>query len=181
MSRLISAVRPAPRVVQWSTGTIGSRSLHTVWGSNLPACTSGQAKVGSDAGALCGLPGTGIRATNQIDDVLSSGADYGITISGHRIGAALLRFQAIGYCTRELDRDWNPQDTGWHISVLGDAPLKVNLHLPVPLDRMAEVSPVYTPNRAVNAVPYVCAAAPGIATSPARCSPRITSILAPAS
>ena len=31
-----------------------------------------------------------------------------------------------------------------------------------PLDRMAAVSPAYTANRAVNAVPYVCAAAPGI-------------------
>jgi hypothetical protein len=32
----------------------------------------------------------------------------------------------------------------------------------IPLDRMAAVSPAYTANRAVNAVPYVCAAAPGI-------------------
>jgi 4-hydroxy-tetrahydrodipicolinate reductase len=30
---------------------------------------------------------------------------------------------------------------------------------------MAEISPAYTANRAVNAVPYVCAASPGIATT----------------
>ena len=32
----------------------------------------------------------------------------------------------------------------------------------VPLKRMAAVSPGYTANRTVNAVPYVCAAPPGI-------------------
>ena len=41
------------------------------------------------------------------------------------------------------------------------APLEVTLRMPIPLDRMAAVSPAYTANRAVNAVPYVCAAAPG--------------------
>jgi hypothetical protein len=34
--------------------------------------------------------------------------------------------------------------------------------MPIPLERMAEISPAYTANRAVNAVPYVCAAPPGI-------------------
>jgi 4-hydroxy-tetrahydrodipicolinate reductase len=34
--------------------------------------------------------------------------------------------------------------------------------MPVPLDRMAAISPGYTANRAVNAVAAVCAAAPGI-------------------
>jgi hypothetical protein len=48
------------------------------------------------------------------------------------------------------------------VSVDGDAPLEVTLRMPIPLDRMAAVSPAYTANRAVNAVPYVCAAAPGI-------------------
>ena len=40
------------------------------------------------------------------------------------------------------------------MSVDGDAPLEVTLRMPVPLDRMAAVSPAYTANRAVNAVPY---------------------------
>ena len=48
------------------------------------------------------------------------------------------------------------------MSVYGDTRLEVTLRMPVPLDRMAAVSPAYTANRAVNAVPYVCAAAPGI-------------------
>jgi len=51
------------------------------------------------------------------------------------------------------------------VSLDGDAPLEVTLRMAVPLDRMAAVSPAYTANRAVNAVPYICAAAPGIHTT----------------
>jgi 4-hydroxy-tetrahydrodipicolinate reductase len=35
----------------------------------------------------------------------------------------------------------------------------------VTLEEMGAVTPGYTANRAVNAVPYVCAAAPGIRTT----------------
>ncbi|HXX90403.1 MAG TPA: hypothetical protein VEI83_09300 [Acidimicrobiales bacterium] len=34
-----------------------------------------------------------------------------------------------------------------------------------PRDRMGELSPTFTANRAVDAIPAVCAAAPGIRTS----------------
>ena len=33
------------------------------------------------------------------------------------------------------------------------------------MERMAEITPAYTANRAVNAVPYACAAVPGIVTT----------------
>jgi 4-hydroxy-tetrahydrodipicolinate reductase len=49
--------------------------------------------------------------------------------------------------------------------VEGDTPLDVDLRMPVPLERMAAVSPGYTAHRAVNAVPFVCEAAPGIRSS----------------
>lgn len=88
-----------------------------------------------------------------------------VTITGSRNGRPLLRFRANWYCTRELTQDWALNDTGWHISVAGDAPLEIDLRMPVPLERMAEVSPAYTANRAVNAVAAVCAAAPGIRTT----------------
>ncbi|WP_051073796.1 hypothetical protein [Mycobacterium sp. JS623] len=57
------------------------------------------------------------------------------------------------------------RETGWHVSLDGDAPLEVMLRVPIPLDRMADVSPAYTANRAVNAVPLVCAAGPGVHTT----------------
>ena len=74
----------------------------------------------------------------------------------------MLQFRATWYCTTDLDPAWEVRETGWHVSVDGDAPLEATLRMPIPLDRMAAVSPAYTANRAVNAVPYVCAAAPGI-------------------
>jgi 4-hydroxy-tetrahydrodipicolinate reductase len=85
-----------------------------------------------------------------------------ITVSGMRARRPLIQFRATWYCTTDLDPAWELRETGWHVSVDGDAPLEVTLRMPIPLDRMADISPAYTANRAVNAVPYVCAAAPGI-------------------
>jgi 4-hydroxy-tetrahydrodipicolinate reductase len=88
-----------------------------------------------------------------------------MVVSGMRDGHPVLNFRATWYCTADLDPAWKVHDTGWHISVEGDAPLEVNLRFPVSLDRMGDVSPGYTANRAVNAVPFVCAAAPGLRSS----------------
>jgi 2,4-diaminopentanoate dehydrogenase len=88
-----------------------------------------------------------------------------LTVVGMRGGRALLRFRATWYCTAELDPAWDVRPTGWHVAVEGDAPLDVDLRFPVPLERMGAVSPGYTAHRAVNAVPAVCAAAPGIRTT----------------
>ncbi|MFB4298760.1 hypothetical protein [Actinomadura sp. NTSP31] len=85
-----------------------------------------------------------------------------ITVSGMRGGRAVLCFRAVWYCTTDLDPEWDVRATGWHIAVDGDAPLDIDMRFPVPIERMADVSPGYTANRAVNAVPAVCAAAPGI-------------------
>lgn len=339
--RPLTPVASTPlRVAQWSTGTIGSRALSAIISSPrlelVGLYVHGEAKVGTDAGALCGLPDTGVRATNRLDDILRSGADavlympaapdidqicslleaginvvttcglfhhpdtldpavrnrveaachsggasvhstgsspgfiteavplvltsiqrrldgifideyadlsqrnspellfdlmgfgkpaapfeqfradylrasFGpslqlvadavglpldsvqaggelataahdteiaagtvsagsvaaqrITICGRRGDTDLMRFRATWYCTRDLEQDWDLHDTGWHISVDGDAPLEVDLHMPIPLERMADISPAYTANRAVNAARYVCAAAPGIMTT----------------
>lgn len=88
-----------------------------------------------------------------------------ITVTGMRDGRALLRFRATWYCTTDVDVDWDIRPTGWHIDVAGDAPLDIDIRFPIPLERMSAVSPSYTANRAVNAVPVVCAAAPGIRTT----------------
>lgn len=104
------------------------------------------------------------RETTIAAGTLSAGsvAAQRITISGIRAGRPLIEFRATWYCTTDLDPAWEVRETGWHVSVDGDAPLEVTLRMPIPLDRRAAVSPAYTANRAVNAVPYVCAAAPGI-------------------
>ena len=55
--------------------------------------------------------------------------------------------------------------TGWRLSIRGDAPLDIEMRFAVPLEDMGAYSPGYTANRAVNAVPVVCRAAPGIRTT----------------
>ncbi len=87
------------------------------------------------------------------------------TVSAMRRGKAVLSFTATWYCTADLNEAWDLRETGWRIEVEGDAPLDVDLRMPIPLERMAAASPGYTAHRAVNAVPAVCAASPGIRTS----------------
>ena len=88
-----------------------------------------------------------------------------LTVAGMRDGVPLLRFRATWYCTTELDPAWLVRPTGWHVAVEGDAPLDVDLRFPFPIEQMADMSPGYTAHRAVNAVPVVCAAPPGIRTT----------------
>jgi 4-hydroxy-tetrahydrodipicolinate reductase len=85
-----------------------------------------------------------------------------VTATGMRGGRALLRFRATWYCTTDIDQDWDLGQTGWRVTVDGDAPLDISIRFAVTLEQMAEASPGFTANRAVNAVPFVCAAAPGI-------------------
>ncbi|WP_216905798.1 NAD(P)H-dependent amine dehydrogenase family protein [Nocardia noduli] len=85
-----------------------------------------------------------------------------ITITGLREGRELITFRATWYTTTDLDATWELGDTGWHIDIQGDAPLDVTLRMPISLEQMAETTPAYTANRAVNLVEAVCAAPPGI-------------------
>lgn len=87
------------------------------------------------------------------------------TVTGLRNGKPLMTFTANWFVTRDIDADWNLRANGWSVSVEGDTPLEVEIGFPVPPERWAEVSPGLTAHRAVNAVPYVCDAAPGIRTS----------------
>lgn len=89
-----------------------------------------------------------------------------ITISGMRGDRPVLRFRANWYCTRDIDRpDWELRESGWHIGVEGDTPLDVHIRFPVAPQEYAAFTPGLTAHRAVNAVPAICAAAPGIRTT----------------
>lgn len=87
------------------------------------------------------------------------------TIIGIRKGKTFISFSANWYCSMEVEPDWDMRATGWRVAVEGDAPLELDVRFPVPIERWAEVSPSLTANRPVNAIPYVCAAAPGIRTT----------------
>lgn len=84
------------------------------------------------------------------------------TIIGRSKGDDVVRFSPTWYCTTDVDVDWDLRPTGWRVRMHGDAPLDVALPFPIPVEELGSFTPAYTANRPVNAVPYVCAAAPGI-------------------
>ena len=88
-----------------------------------------------------------------------------MTVSGLRAGTPLVLFRAMWYCTSDLEPAWTVRPTGWHVTIDGDAPLEVDIRFAVPIERMGDLSPGFTANRAVNAIPALCAAPPGIRTS----------------
>src|SRR3954454_18310530 len=70
----------ALRVIQWTTGNIGCRSLHAILGRDdlelVGVYAHGADKVGCDAAELCGWPEpTGIVATNDIDALIALAPD----------------------------------------------------------------------------------------------------------
>lgn len=72
-------VQQRHRVVQWTTGKVGSLSLRGILGDPRLELAGVYAfspdKVGTDAGVLCGRPEVGIAATDDIGDILASDAD----------------------------------------------------------------------------------------------------------
>lgn len=67
------------RVIQWATGNIGSRSLRSVIEHPrmelVGLWVNSPEKVGRDAGELCGLPDTGVKATNSAEELIALDAD----------------------------------------------------------------------------------------------------------
>jgi len=67
------------RVVQWTTGNVGKRSVEAVMKRpdlELVGCYAwSDDKVGRDVGELCGLDEVGVRATNDIDALLALNPD----------------------------------------------------------------------------------------------------------
>ncbi|WP_309649941.1 hypothetical protein [Nocardioides sp.] len=68
------------RVIQWTTGNIGRRSLHAILARPdlelVGVFAHGADKVGLDAAELCDWPSpTGVRATDDVDALLALGAD----------------------------------------------------------------------------------------------------------
>jgi 4-hydroxy-tetrahydrodipicolinate reductase len=120
-----------------------------------------------DSVEASGATATVRRTTKIAAGVLEAGtmAAQRTTVSAMSKERAVLSFTATWYCTADLNESWDLRPTGWHIAVDGDTPLDVDLRMPIPLERMAAVSPGYTAHRAVNAVPFVCAASPGIRSS----------------
>jgi 4-hydroxy-tetrahydrodipicolinate reductase len=87
-----------------------------------------------------------------------------ITVAGMRNGKPLLQFRANWYCATDIEPGWYLGETGWRMVVEGDTPLDVRIDFPRTEEPIAMQMAGLTAHGAVNAVPYVCAAAPGILT-----------------
>jgi 2,4-diaminopentanoate dehydrogenase len=128
-------------------------------------------------GDALGMPLDSVESGGEVataigDIEIAAGTIPAGTVAGQRMnvvgrhrGHELLSFSATWYCSTEIDADWDRRPGGWHVTVEGDCPLDMDLRLDIPLERMAESTPGFTANRAVNAVPVVCESAPGIRTT----------------
>lgn len=111
---------------------------------------------------------TEFAAARQKTPVLAGEIEAGtvgarrLVIAGHANGAEVIRFAQIMYLTPDLEPAWDVAPTGWRVRVRGDASLDVELAFPVSLGELAEYTPALTANPAVNAVPFVCSARPGL-------------------
>jgi 2,4-diaminopentanoate dehydrogenase len=67
------------KVIQWATGSVGGVSLRSIIEHPdlelVGVLVNDPAKVGRDAGSLCGVPETGVIATNDPDAILALDAD----------------------------------------------------------------------------------------------------------
>lgn len=120
-----------------------------------------------DSVVASGEVATARRRTTIAAGTIEAGtvAAQRMTVTGLRRGKPFLSFRAVWYCTDDLAPAWPLRATGWHLLVAGDAPLDVDIRFDVPIERMGDTSPGFTANRAVNVVPAVCGADPGIRTT----------------
>jgi 2,4-diaminopentanoate dehydrogenase len=88
-----------------------------------------------------------------------------ITISGMIKGNAVIRYRLNWYCVTSVDKDWDLRRSGWRVLVEGETPIDVNVTFPVAADKVSPAMAGITAYRVINAVPYVCAAEPGIRTT----------------
>ena len=88
-----------------------------------------------------------------------------ITITAKHKGTPVLRFRANWYITRDIEHDWDLRESGWRVETEGDTPVKVEITYPVAPEDYAAFTPGLTAHRPINAIPAVCAAAPGIRTT----------------
>jgi 2,4-diaminopentanoate dehydrogenase len=88
-----------------------------------------------------------------------------ISVSGMRKDKAIIRYRLNWYCTTSVDQDWDLRRSGWRLLIEGETPIDINVTFPVSADRVSSSMAAITAYRVINAVPYVCAAAPGIRTT----------------
>ncbi len=92
------------------------------------------------------------------------------TVSGIRGGKALMSFTTTWFVSTDVETsdgaEWEFRTpSGWRVLLQGDCPLDISISYPVAPEDYADMTPGLTAHRPINAVPYVCDAAPGIRTT----------------
>jgi 2,4-diaminopentanoate dehydrogenase len=88
-----------------------------------------------------------------------------ITVSGMRNGKPIIRYRLNWYCITDVDKDWDLRRSGWRLHIEGETPIDINVTFPIAADKVSAAMAGITAYRVINAVPYVCAAEPGIRTT----------------
>jgi 2,4-diaminopentanoate dehydrogenase len=88
-----------------------------------------------------------------------------ISVFGMRGGKPIIRYRINWYCTTNVDKDWDLRRSGWRLLIEGETPIDVSITFPVAGDQVSPAMAAITAYRVINAVPHVCAAAPGIRTT----------------
>jgi 2,4-diaminopentanoate dehydrogenase len=88
-----------------------------------------------------------------------------ITVTAMRGTEPVLRFRLNWHCTLDLDTNWEMRRTGWKIRIDGETPLDAEISFPISPERWSPAMAELTANRVINAVPFVCEAPAGIATT----------------
>ncbi len=92
------------------------------------------------------------------------------TLTGYHKGKPLITMCTTWFISEDVEtsdgKEWEFRSpSGWHLVMQGDCPLDVVIGFPCAPEDYAGMTPGLTANRPVNAVPYVCDAAPGIVTT----------------
>ncbi|MET0365062.1 MAG: dihydrodipicolinate reductase [Sphingobium sp.] len=85
--------------------------------------------------------------------------------TGYRNGEPVMRFRCNWFVTPNLEPGWDLRADGWRVTVEGDTPIDISIGFPIPIAERQFTLPNLTAHRPVNAIPYVCAARPGILTT----------------
>jgi len=103
------------RVAQWGTGNVGLYALRAIIEHprfDLVGCrVYSDAKAGQDAGALCGLPPTGVIATQDIETIVAARPDCVVYMADKAEIAVICRLLAEGINVATARMEFNHRDT----------------------------------------------------------------------
>jgi 4-hydroxy-tetrahydrodipicolinate reductase len=87
-----------------------------------------------------------------------------ITVAGMLCGKPVIRYRINWYCCTNVDENWDLRPSGWRLLIEGETPVEANITFPVAGEKLSPAMAAITAYRVINAVPYICAAKPGICT-----------------